>query len=268
MIPKTIAWFSAGLLSISAATQAEEAVDASDPTKIYSYAGPGYKYTKFSNGDTLNELRLQGNLALGEQDMVMFETGYGSYSGTVGKGEKEDDLTNSRVRWFHLFAMDSSVVRGYRGWATQIDLQLEGEVKGTKGTNSLALGALPAFGINESWSFFLPVNYISSWNSDFEDHTGHGISIAPMAAWAPANGPWPGFFMQFWPNYTRYLAGDLDGEGAANLDITVGWSPTDTVVVTLLMQQNFDKDLNFYTPSRSTSGANDYNIFLSASKYF
>ena len=28
-----------------------EGVDASDPTKIYSYAGPGYKFTEFSNGD-------------------------------------------------------------------------------------------------------------------------------------------------------------------------------------------------------------------------
>ncbi|TVZ41643.1 hypothetical protein P886_0991 [Alteromonadaceae bacterium 2753L.S.0a.02] len=256
------------LASCIPAFASAEKIDASDPTKIYSYAGPGYKTTKYSNGDTLSEIRGQGNLALGAQDMVMFELGYGNYSGTVAASEKENGFTNSRVRWFHLFKMDSSVVSGYRGWATQIDVQIEGEVKGTKGSNSVAMGALPAFGINEAWSFYLPVNYVSSWNSDFDKHTGHGISVAPMAAWAPEKGPWPGFFMQFWPNYTRYLAGDLEGEGAANLDITVGWSPADTVVVTLLMQQNFDKDLNFYTPSKSTSGANDYNLFLSASWYF
>jgi len=248
---------------------AEEAIDASDPTKIYTYAGPGYKYTEYANGDYLQELRVVGNLGLSANDMVLFEFGYGKYSGTVAAGEEDTGLTNIRARWFHMFTMDSSVVKGYRGWSTQIDLQGEGQVKGTKGTNTLAMGVLPAYGINEEWAFYLPLNYVSTWGEDFDNHRGHGISIAPMAAYSPAKGPWPGFFLQIWPSYTRYFSGDLSGEGGANLDLTLGWTPADAVVVTGTLQQNFDKYLNLYqfNPGAS-SGPNDWNVFVSASLYF
>jgi hypothetical protein len=255
-------------ISIACPGNAEE-IDASDPTKIYTYAGPGYKFTEFSNGDSLNEIRVVGNLALSEKDMLLFELGYGKYSGTVLSGEKETGLTNSRARWFHLFDMDYSVEKGYRGWATQIDLQLEGKVKGTTGSNTLALGGLPAYGINQDWAFYLPLNYVSSWGKDFEEHQGHGVSIAPLAAYAPADGPWPGFFLQFWPSYTRYFAGDLKGEGGANLDVTLGWTPAKNVVAQMVLQQNFDKDLNIYKyQPGAAGGANDWNVFAYANWYF
>lgn len=253
---------------VSMYAMAEEAIDASDPTKIYSYAGPGYKYTEFSNGDSLQELRIIGNAGLSDSDMVLFEFGYGSYDGTIEEGDDDSGVTNGRARWFHLFHMDYSVLRGYRGWATQVDLQLEGSVKGTKGSNTLALGALPAFGINESWSFFLPVNYVSTWGEDFDEHQGHGASIAPMAAWSPAEGIWPGFYMQFWPSYTYYFSGDLDGEGGANLDITIGGSVTETILLSATFQQNFDKDLKLFSPSIGASGANDWNLFANINFYF
>ena len=258
------------LASLSGTIVAEEVdqVDASDPTKIYSYAGPGYKFTKFSNGDSLNEIRAIGNIGLSDNDMLLFEIGYGSYSGTVPGGEKGDGVTNARARYFHLFNMDYSVAKGYRGWATQIDLQLEGDVKGTTGGNTLAIGALPAFGGGASWSFFLPVNYVSTWGKDFNNHQCHGISIAPLAVLAPEDGPWPGFFLQIWPSYTRYFAGDLDGEGGANLDLTMGWSITPTIVATATFQQNFDKNLKLFHASSGTSGANDWNLFASVSFYF
>ena len=257
----------ASLMLLCAPLAAEE-IDASDPTKIYSYAGPGYKFTEFSNGDQLNELRAQGNLGLSSNDMVMFELGYGSYSGTILPGETKDGMTNARARWFHLFDMDYSVLSGYRGWATQIDVQIEGEVKGTSGSNTLAIGALPAFGINESWSFYLPVNYVSTWGEDFKNHQGHGVSVAPMAAYSPAEGPWPGFFMQIWPSYTRYFSGDLKNEGAANVDLTLGGTPVEAVVVTATLQKNFDKNFQGFRRGSSPSGANDWNIFISASFYF
>ena len=247
---------------------AEDGIDASDPTKIYSYIGPGYKYTEFSNGDDLQEARIIGNLGLGDSDMVLFEIGYGSYDGTTERGEKDTGTTNGRARWFHLFDMDYSVLKGYRGLATQIDVQFEGNVKGTTGSITVALGALPAFGINESWSFYLPVNYVSTWGENFDHHQGHGISIAPMAAYSPAEGLWPGFFMQIWPSYTYYFAGDLDGEGGANVDVTIGGSVTERILITTTFQQNFDKDLKLFNPSVGSSGANDWNIFAAVNFYF
>lgn len=255
------------LNSVAWADQPGE-IDASDPTKIYSFAGLGYKFTDFSNGDSLSEIRAIGNIGVTENDMVLFEVGYGRYSGAVLNSEKKDGITNARARYFHLFNMDYSVARGYRGLATQVDLQLEGSVKGTTGGNTLAIGALPAFGWSASWSFFLPVNYVSTWGNDFKNHQGHGISIAPLAVFAPEKGPWPGFFLQIWPSYTRYFAGDLDGEGGANLDLTTGWSITPTIVATATFQQNFDKNLKIFHPSSGTSGANDWNLFASVNLYF
>jgi len=257
------------LLTGTVATAEESAeIDASDPTKIYSYAGGGLKTTKFSNGDSLNEFRAIGNLGFGDSDMVMFELGYGNYSGSVASGEDKEGLTNGRARYFHLFPMDYSITKGYRGWAIQVDLQFEGDVKGTTGGNTVALGVLPAFGGGDSWSFFLPVNYVTTWGSDFEDHQGDGVSIAPLATYAPAEGPWPGFYLQFWPSYTRYFSGDLDGEGGAALDLTTAWSITPTTILMATFQQNFDKDLKLYSPSHGSSGANDWNLFANVNFYF
>jgi hypothetical protein len=164
--------------------------------------------------------------------------------------------------------MDYSKASGYRGMATEVDLEFEGSVKGTKGANSLAIGAMPAFGINGSWSYYLPVNYVSTWGEDFDKHQGHGVSFAPMVAYSPEKGPWPGFFMQFWPSYTRYFSGDLDGEGGANLDITVGGSVSEKIVITAVFQQNFDKHLKLHSPSNSSGGPNDWNIFANVNFYF
>jgi len=258
----------AAALTASQAVLAQGGIDASDPTKIQNFAGPGIKYTRFADDRELRELRVVGNLGLGEKDMVMFEFGYGDFNGPASPSVKTRGMTNARARWFHLSKMDATVTKGYRGWATQIDLQLEGDVVRTSGNNTVAAGALPAFGINEAWSFFLPVNYVSTWNAEFRHHTGHGISVAPMAAFAPANGPWPGFFMQFWPSYTRYFAGDLDGEGAANLDITLGWAPADRWVATAVFQKNFDKNFEGFRRPGVVSGANDWNLFINASYYF
>jgi len=257
----------AALLAISVPAGAE-GIDASDPTKIQTYAGPGIKYTSFADDADLTELRATGNIGVGEKDMVMFELGYGDFDGPAIAGDKTSGLTNARARWFHLFKMDSTVVKGYRGWATQIDLQFEGDVVRTSGTNTVAVGAVPAFGVNESWSFFLPVNYVSTWGPDFNNHLGQGISVAPMAAYAPAKGPWPGFFVQIWPSYTRYFAGDLDGEGAANVDLTLGWAPADRWVVTGVLQKNFDKNFQGFRRPGVISGANDWNLFVSGSFYF
>lgn len=264
-----LTFFTAALVLMHMPAYGGEAIDASDPTKIYSYAGLGYKYTAYTNHDHLQEIRTNGQLGLSESDMLTFEIGYGKYQGTVLPGEHGTGLTNARARWFHLASMDSSVTHGYRGWATQVDLQLEGSVKGTKGTNTLALGVLPAFAINPEWSLYLPLNYVSTWNHAFKKHQGHGISFAPMAAYAPADGPWPGFFLQIWPSYTRYIAGNLKGKGGANIDLTLGWTPADRMVVTATLQHNFDKNLSLYIPNPgASSGPNDWNLFISTSFYF
>jgi len=44
------------MLSAGAAS-AEEKIDASDPTKIYTYAGGGLKYTDYTNGEPSGTVR-------------------------------------------------------------------------------------------------------------------------------------------------------------------------------------------------------------------
>jgi len=112
----------------------EKEIDASDPTKIYTYAGGGVKFTDYTNGDSMWEIRATGNIGVTDKDMVLFEIGYGWHDGdSANRTRDEDDITNSRLRWFHLFDMDYSATSGYRGWAAQLDLQLAGGLVGTDG---------------------------------------------------------------------------------------------------------------------------------------
>ncbi len=244
----------------------EQEIDASDPTKIYSYAGGGVKYTDYTNDEEMWEARITGNLGLSDKDMVLFEVGYGWHSGNAVEGGN-NDLTNGRARWFHVFDMDYTVSSGYRGWATQIDLQIAGSLKGTDGQNLLALGALPAFAIGDNWSFYLPMNIVNAWDKNFEEYNGVGISVAPLLVYVPDNW-WPGAYVQLWPNYTRFVSGELSGEGSGNVDLVFGGSITPTVWWALTYQENFDEDFNSFRRGRDTGLVNDRNIFVSLTTYF
>ena len=245
---------------------AEEQIDASDPTKIYSYAGAGLKFSEYTNGESMTELRAIGNLGFGEKDMVMFEAGYGKHDGDLVEGA-DDGLTNGRVRWFHLSKMDPTVQSGYRGWATQVDLQIAGELKGTDGQNVLALGYLAAYGINANWNFYLPINVVGSWDKKWGNYNGTGAGIAPMIAYSPENW-WTGAYVQLWPNYTRFFSGELEGEGAGNVDLTTGGAITDTVMWAMTYQRNLDIDLRSFRRGEDTGLKNDWNMFFNIVSYF
>ncbi|SLN23760.1 hypothetical protein PSA7680_00965 [Pseudoruegeria aquimaris] len=252
------------LASVSSATlSSAEEIDPSDPTRIYTFVGAGPKYTRYANGESMWEMRVSGNVGL-EKDMIFFDLGYGAHDGTATPG-KNNGLTNGRVRWFHLPQMDYSVTSGYRGWATQVDLQFAGQIKGTDAQNTLSIGALPAFGINEQWSFYLPVNLVNGFDKNFDTHLGAGINVSPLLVYSPDNW-WNGAFVQFWPGYTRFFSGDLDGTGGANLDLTIGGLITDNVSWSLLTQINLDKDFKRFGPGAGL--ANDWNAFLTITTYF
>lgn len=62
--------------------QADEGrIDASDPTRIYTFIGGGLKYNNYTNGEYMLEARAIGKVSLGEQDMLLFEAGSGLYHG-------------------------------------------------------------------------------------------------------------------------------------------------------------------------------------------
>ena len=91
--------------------------------------------------------------------------------------------------------------------------------------------------------------------------------IAPLLVYSPASW-WQGAFVQFWPSYTRYFSGDLDGEGGANVDLIVGGAVTESIVWSGTYQHNFDKDFKGFRRGSSAQGNNDWNLFVSVSKYF
>lgn len=257
-----------GSLLISLTTlYAEEVIDASDPTKIYTYAGGGVKYTDYTNDESMAEVRAIGNIALSNNDMLMFEIGYGWHDGDKVLGH-DSAITNGRLRWFHLFDMDYSVTSGYRGWATQIDMQIAGVMKGTDGQNMLSIGALPAFGINEEWSLFVAMNVINSWDKEFKKYNGMGLNVSPLLVYAADW--WEGSYVQVWPGYTYFVSGELgDSEtGSGNLDITTGGAITDTVMWSLTYQKNFDVSLKSYKRDIDSGLNNDQNIFFSVTSYF
>ncbi len=253
------------LLSLCGAVFAEESIDASDPTRVYTYGGGGIKYTDYTNSEEMWEGRLIGNIGLSESDMVLFEIGYGSHSGDRVPGSN-NGITNGRARWFHLFKMDYSTTSGYRGLATQVDMQIAGGLKGTNGQNTLSIGALPAFGLNEKWSFYLPVNVVNTWDKNFDNYNGLGFSVAPLLVFTPDW--WEGAYLQLWPNYLRFISGELSGEGAGNIDLSVGGGITSTVFWALTYQKNLNKDLRSLRRGHDSGLTNDQNIFLNITTYF
>ena len=253
------------LLFIDSSLFAEDAIDASDPTKVYTFAGLGMKYTDYTNDESMIELRTVGNIGITSNDMLLFEVGYGAHNGDKIQGS-DKALTNGRLRWFHLFEMDYSIDSGYRGWATQIDLQLAGSLKGTNSANVLSFGLLPAFGINKEWSFFLPLNIVNSWDKDFENSNGVGLNASPLFVYTPTW--WNESYVQIWPEYTYFVSGKFEDQGSAALELTTGGAISDMTWWALTYKKNYDVHLNSLARS-SNSGLNNYqNIFLNFTKYF
>ena len=84
--PRTTAFIGAVLFLCSNATAQEQVIDASDPTKIYTYFGGGLKYLDYTNGESMIEVRATGNLGLSDNDMILFEAGYGWHDGGLVPG--------------------------------------------------------------------------------------------------------------------------------------------------------------------------------------
>ena len=262
----TLALILCALFSAAPLAATAEEIDASDPTKIYTYLGGGLKYSDYTNGESMLELRATGNWGVDDNDSVLFEVGYGWHDGNLVPGA-DSAMTNLRIRWFHMLPIDYSIVRGYRGMGLQLDLQFAGELKGTDGQNQIAAGLMPAFGINEEWNLYLMANAVAVWDKSFARFNGAGVSLAPKIVFSP-EGWWPGAQFQFTPMYTSFLTGHLQGSGSGNIEFNVGGEFTPTVMWDVIAESNFDKDLNTLRRGRDTGLENDWSIFFNVTTYF
>jgi hypothetical protein len=253
------------LSCIALSVQADEqTIDASDPTRIYTYVGGGPKYTDYTNGASMWEARVIGNVGMGEHDMMLFETGYGRLDGSDTR-KSESGFSDSRIRWFHLFEMDYEKL-GYRGLSTQVDAQLAGDLPGTDGQNVINIGAMPAWSFTNSLSIYFSLNVVNSWDKGFDKYNGAGAGFDAQliynADW------WPGAQLRLIPAYSYFLTGELDGEGSGSIQINTGGEFTPTLMWDVTVSKQFDKDLNAFRRGEDTGFESDWDVFFNVTSYF
>lgn len=244
----------------------DDVVDATDPTKIYTYAGAGLKYSDYTNGESMMEVRATGNIGLSEVDMLLFELGYGWHDGDLVPGSNSD-LTDLRFRWFHMNDMKYDVEKGYRGMGIQVDLQLAGDLKGTNGENVVLAGVMPVFALGGKWDLYLTTAAVASWDKKWENYNGAGAALSGQFIYSPDHW-WMGAQIQIIPEYKYFLTGSLQNEGSGSVDINIGGNLSNTVVWDVTYQKNVDVDLNSHRSGVDTGLENDWNIFANLTMYF
>lgn len=254
------------LLVPIAAFADEQAIDASDPTRIYTYLGGGPKFTEYTNGESMLEIRAIGNVGLSDSDMLLFEAGFGWHDGDLVPGPNTD-WTDARLRYFHLLEMNYELERGYRGMGLQLDVQLAGSLKGTDGQNVIAAGILPTFALTGEWSLYLFVNGLGSWDKRFSKFNGAGASVGPRMTFSTERW-WPGAQVNVLPEYKFFFSGELKDDGAGMLEINVGGEFTPTLMWDVTTTKYFDLYLKSLRRGRDTGLEGDWNVFFNVTSYF
>jgi hypothetical protein len=249
-----------------AAMADDERIDASDPTKIYTFAGGGLKYNDYTNGEYMWETRVIGNIGLSDHDMLLFETGYGWHQGEQASG-KANGMTNSRLRWFHMNDMNYEVVTGYRGLGLQLDVQLAGSLKGTDGQNQIVFGVMPVFALGRGWNLYLMFNVANTWDKGWDYWNGIGPNVSAQFVYDNEDW-WPGAQVKLVPTYTYFVAGELEDEGSGLLEVNIGGEVTPTVMWDITAEKNFDVDLRSFSREPDEELKNDWNFFFNVTAYF
>ena len=252
-------------LAVSPVLADELEIDASDPTRVYTFVGMGVKFTDYTNGENMLEARMVANWGIDPNDMMLFEVGYGWHDGDRIAGSNES-VTNLRVRYFHLFDMDYELERGYRGMGLQFDVQLAGSLKGTDGQNVFSAGIMPAFALGGAWNLYLMASGVGAWDKSFSRFSGAGISVAPKVVFAPDW--WAGSQFQLTPMYRYFLSGDLENEGSGNIEFNIGGEFNDVTTWDIVAEKNFDVDLRTLRRGENTGLENDWSLFFNVSRYF
>jgi hypothetical protein len=255
-----------GLTVFAPPILADEPVDATDPTKIYSFIGAGLKYSEYSNGEHMWEIRATGNVGLTESDMLLFEGGYGKHQGNQAPGS-DTGGTRFRFRWFHLFDMNYELERGYRGWGTSVDVQLAGSLKGQNGQNVIIVGGMPTFALGGDWNLYLQLNIANTWDKTFDRWNGIGPGFNAQFIYSPDHW-WPGAQVRIIPGYIYWAAGDFEGDGSGEVEINIGGNFSPKITWDVTAKKNFDKDLKSLRREPDNNLENDWNVFLNSSFYF
>lgn len=197
----------------------EQTPDPSDPTRIVARIGAGYKYTDFTGGASINEIRAKVALILGKSGMFVADVGIGKLDNNPN-GENETGLTDGRYRYFHLGPMDFSTM-GYRGWGASMELQTQGSIEGTDDSNLVAVGGIWSFATSKTLSIFPNLIGSAVWSKNFDSYRGAVARGDIFITWKPER-IWHGGYLKFKPSYSIGVSNDIKGEYSANLEVAVG----------------------------------------------
>jgi len=241
-------------------------VDPSDPTKIDARVGVGYKGTDFIGGTTMSEVRTKVALQLGHQSTFVMDIGVGRLSGYP----QDDDvgLTDGRFRYFRLGEVDRRA-RGYQGWGGSVEVQTQGNVPGTDGSNLLALGGLGAFGWGKEVSLYANLILSGAWSRNLDDYLGSAVRGDLIFAYRP-QGLWNGSYLKLKPSYSYGITDALEGEASFDVETSLGGAFSEAklwwweIQVRTFLQEDLIED-----SSGSESGlAPDWSLFLSITHFF
>jgi hypothetical protein len=193
--------------------------DPSDPTRIDARIGAGYKYTDFTGGASINEIRAKVALILGSSAMFVADVGVGKLNDNPN-GEDESGLTDGRYRYFHLGPMDLKKM-GYRGWGVSAELQTQGAIEGTDGSNLIAVGGIWSFATSKTLSIFPNLIGSAIWSKNFDNYLGAVARGDLFITWKPV-GIWRGGYLKFKPSYSIGVSNDIKGDNSANFEVAVG----------------------------------------------
>ena len=193
--------------------------DPSDPTRIDARVGAGYKYTDFTGSASINEIRAKVALILGKSGMFVADVGVGKLNNNPN-GKDETGLTDGRYRYFHLGPMDLKKM-GYRGWGVSAELQTQGAIEGTDGSNLIAIGGIWSFATSKTLSIFPNLIGSAVWSKNFDSYLGAVARGDLFITWKPI-GIWRGGYLKFKPSYSIGVSNVIKGDDSASLEVAVG----------------------------------------------
>jgi hypothetical protein len=241
-------------------------VDPSDPTKIDARVGTGYKFTDLVGGVTMNEVRTKVALDAGPEGTFVMDIGLGRLDGYP----QDDDvgLTDGRFRYFRLVDIDRSV-RGYQGWGTSLEVQTQGSVPGTDGSNLGAVGALAAFGWGREIALYPNLILSGLWANDLDGYLGTAIRGDLNFAYRP-QALWTGAYFKLKPSYSYGFTDVIDGESSFDVEASLGgaFSAAKTWWWEINVRTFYQEDLIVDSSGSESGLAPDWSLFLSVTRFF
>ena len=241
-------------------------VDPSDPTKIDARVGLGYKFTDLPGGVTMNEGRTKVALDAGPEGTFVMDIGLGRLDGFP----PDDDvgLTDGRFRYFRLLEIDRGA-SGYQGWGASLEVQTQGSVPGTDGSNLGAVGALAALGWGRQVALYPNLILSGLWANDLDGYLGTAIRGDLNFAYRP-DGLWTGAYWKLKPSYSYGFTDAIAGEASFDVETAIGgtFSAAKTWWWEVNVRTFLQDDLQLDTIGSNERLAPDWSLFLSVTRFF